>query len=71
MPRRIQPAILEFTFGPLAEDPTLLGKPLLGDLKGLWSARRGAYRVLYEINEDERRIVVHPIAHRADAYRSR
>ena len=56
-------------FGPLAEDPTRLGKPLLGELAGLWSARRGDYRVLFELDEVARQIVVHRVAHRADAYR--
>ncbi len=71
VPRRIQPAIIEFVFGPLAGDPRRLGKPLLGDLGGLWSARRGDYRVLYELDETGHRVVVHRVAHRADAYRQR
>ncbi|HMS88001.1 MAG: type II toxin-antitoxin system RelE/ParE family toxin [Acidimicrobiales bacterium] len=71
VPRRIQPAIIEFVFGPLAGDPRQLGKPLLGELEGLWSARRGDYRVLYELDEAEHRLVVHRVAHRSDAYRPR
>lgn len=71
VPRRIQPAIIEFVFGPLAADPRQLGKPLLGELEGLWSARRGDYRVLYELDEADQRLVVHRVAHRSDAYRPR
>jgi mRNA-degrading endonuclease RelE of RelBE toxin-antitoxin system len=35
------------------------------------SARRGAYRVAYEIDEAERLVIVHRIDHRATVYRSR
>ena len=31
--------------GPLADEPRRVGKPLVGELAGLWSARRGDYRV--------------------------
>jgi mRNA interferase RelE/StbE len=46
-----------------------VGKPLRRDLKGLWSARRGPYRVVDEIDETARRVVVLRIDHRADVYR--
>jgi mRNA interferase RelE/StbE len=49
-----------------------VGKPLLlAPFVGTWSARRGTYRVLYEIDEKERIILVTAVEHRADAYRSR
>lgn len=32
-------------------DPELTGKPLLGRLKGLWSATVGSYRIIYSIEE--------------------
>jgi len=41
-------------------------------LSGLtWSARRGIYRVLYEIDDDNRIVLVAAVEHRSDAYRSR
>jgi mRNA-degrading endonuclease RelE of RelBE toxin-antitoxin system len=40
-------------------------------LEGLRSARRGAYRVIYEIEEAEHVVIVHRIDHRATAYRPR
>lgn len=43
----------------------------MGDLAGLWSARRGDYRVVYEINDDARIVVVHRVQHRRDVYRPR
>jgi hypothetical protein len=42
-------AIWEFLIGPLADNPRRLGKPLAGQLAGYHSARRGSYRVVYEI----------------------
>ena len=40
-------------------------------LTGLWSARRGAYRIVYELNEAELVVDVIRIDHRADVYRPR
>lgn len=57
--------------GPLVENPYRVGHALRGDLQGLMSARRGPYRVVYEINEDTRTIEVLRIDHRGDVYRSR
>lgn len=70
LPARVVPAVVEFVFGPLAEDPHRVGKPLRGDLAGLHGARRGGYRVLYEINEDRQAVTVVRVASRADSYRS-
>ena len=61
-------AAVAFLFGPLAEDPHRVGKPLRLQLEGYWSARRGQYRVIYSINEDEVLVRVVRISHRADAY---
>jgi mRNA-degrading endonuclease RelE of RelBE toxin-antitoxin system len=62
-------AVVEFMLGPLAEAPTVVGKPLQRELSGYWSARRGSYRVVYRLEDDERRIVVVRIDHRSDVYR--
>lgn len=64
-------AIVEFMVGALVENPHRVGRPLLRELAGLWSARRGVYRVIYEIDETERLVVVHRIDHRATIYRPR
>ena len=50
-------------------DPHRVGKELKLGLAGLHSARRGEYRVIYRIAEDDRRVDVVTIEHRADAYR--
>ena len=37
----------------LAKDPTEYGKPLTGNLKGLWSYHFSKYRVIYQIRQLE------------------
>lgn len=74
--QRISPryldAVLTFLYGPLAENPRRVGKELQRELAGLRSARRGDYRVLYEIRDDEHPgVLVHRIDHRAHVYRPR
>lgn len=52
-------------------DPEGAGKPLVGRLKGLWSARVGSYRVIYSIEGSHRspKVIARAIKHRAIAYR--
>ncbi|MGE0795281.1 MAG: type II toxin-antitoxin system RelE/ParE family toxin [Acidimicrobiia bacterium] len=64
-------AVVEFMLGPLADAPTLVGKPLQRELAGYWSARRGSYRVVYRLDVDRHEIVVVRIDHRSDVYRRR
>ena len=71
LPEKIRGAALSAVLGPIAENPRRLGKPLLGELEGLTLARRGDYRVIYEILEEEQVVVVHRIQHRRDVYRGR
>lgn len=71
LPERIREAALSAVLGPIAENPRRLGKPLLGELEGLTVARRGDYRIIYEILEEEKVVVVHRIQHRRDIYRRR
>lgn len=71
IPPRIVPAIVEFTFGALAREPRRVGKPLQRDLAGLHGARRGPYRVLYRMDEEQRIVYVVHIDHRSDVYRPR
>lgn len=69
LPPRVVPAIIEFLYGPLADNPHRVGKPLRDDFAGTYSAHRGPYRVLYEINEPDHSVTVTRVAHRANAYR--
>ena len=72
LPEKIAAAVYEFITTTLLENPHRVGKRLLlPPFEGTWSARRGMYRVLYEIDEDNFIVTVTAIEHRADAYRSR
>lgn len=64
-------AVVEFMLGALLENPQRVGGRLQRELAGLHSARRGAYRVVYEILDAENIVVVHRIDHRSTVYRPR
>lgn len=68
LPEAVAAAVIDFVTTALLDNPPRVGKPLRTDLVGIWSARRGTYRVLYRIREDPREVVVLRIDHRRDAY---
>ena len=70
LPETVGRAVVHFLFGPLAADPHQVGKPLRLDLEGLWSTRRGRYRLIYSIHDDQVLVRVVHISHRTDAYRA-
>ena len=69
LPEAVATAVIEFLTTSLIRQPARVGKPLRDDLAGVWSARRGTYRVLYRIREDVREVIVLRVEHRRDAYR--
>ena len=71
LPSKVAFAVVEFINGPLANNPHRLGKLLRGDLAGKMVARRGEYRVLYEIIEHEIMIEIVLVSHRRTAYMRR
>lgn len=72
LPEKVAAAVHEFITTTLLENPRRVGKQLLlPPYAGTWSARRGTYRVLSEIDEETRTVLVTSIEHRSDAYRSR
>ncbi|WP_239313946.1 MULTISPECIES: type II toxin-antitoxin system RelE/ParE family toxin [unclassified Frankia] len=72
LPEKIAVAVHEFITTTLLDNPHRLGKRLLlPPYEGTWSARRGSYRVLYNIDEENRTVTVTAVEHRSDAYRSR
>jgi mRNA-degrading endonuclease RelE of RelBE toxin-antitoxin system len=62
---------VEFLYGSLADNPHRAGKPLKLGLAGLYSARRGGYRVIYRIDDHRHAVEVMAIEHRSDVYRPR
>lgn len=71
LPEHVATAVIEFITGGLLENPRRVGKALKFDLKGTYAARRGAFRILYEIDDEQHRVIVIRIEHRADVYRPR
>jgi mRNA interferase RelE/StbE len=77
--RRARSELLAFTWplidaveealGLLARDP-YAGYPLRGRLRGLYSLRVGAYRIIYQLADKDRTVRVAAIRHRSAAYRS-
>jgi Cytotoxic translational repressor of toxin-antitoxin stability system len=70
IPPRIVPAIIEFVFGDLAKTPRRVGKPLKRELEGSYSASRGPYRILYNINDPANLVEILRVDHRARLYRN-
>lgn len=64
-------AIVEFMLTVLVEHPHRVGGRLQRELAGFHSARRGAYRVIYEIDDDQHAVIVLRIDHRSRVYRTR
>lgn len=71
LPEGVATAVVEFMVGPLVLHPKRVGHPLQRELEGLWSARRGPYHIVNEVDHDARRVIVLRIDHRADVYRPR
>jgi mRNA-degrading endonuclease RelE of RelBE toxin-antitoxin system len=71
LPDKVRIAVLETILGSIADNPERAGKPLVGELESLYSARRGEFRVIYEIDETNRTVLVHRAQHRRSTYRRR
>jgi len=71
LPAATAAAIVEFMLSALIENPNRVGGRLQRELAGLHSARRGAYRVVYEIDDGLHAVIVLRIDHRSRVYRSR
>ena len=71
LPEGVAAAVVEFITGSLLENPDRVGKALRYELDGVRSARRGAFRVLYETDDARREVIVLRVDHRADVYRPR
>lgn len=71
LPEKIATAVAEFVYGALAANPHRVGRPLHLELAGRHSARRGSYRVIYQIDDEQRRVRIEAVDHRSDVYRRR
>lgn len=50
----------------LSTEPERYGKPLKGNLKGLWKLRVGQYRVIYEVKKEKVLVYVIKVGFRRD-----
>ena len=71
LPEKVATACVEFIYGGLAQNPHRVGRPLRFDLVGHHSARRGDFRIIYVIDDDQHNVKVVAIDHRSDIYRPR
>lgn len=79
LPEAVAAAVLEFITGDLLRSPRRVGHELQRELVGIWSARRGSYRVLYEIDDGDLPLDPTPVGavrvldvdHRSQVYRRR
>jgi mRNA interferase RelE/StbE len=71
LPEKVSTAVVEFAYGSLARAPRRVGKRLRLELEGLYSARRGDFRVIYRILEHDHQVEIQAIEHRSDVYRPR
>jgi len=71
LPLAVALAVWKFCNGPLRDEPQRVGRPFGRELDGYFSARRGAYRLIYRVHADARIVHVVRIEHRADVYRPR
>ncbi len=70
LPEAVSAAVIDFITGALIENPHRVGRELRRELSGIYSARRGSYRVLFRIDQRHRTVTVLRIDHRGDVYRT-
>lgn len=68
LPEKVAFAAINFITGPLTHNPQRVGGLLTGSLEGSRSAKLGEYRILYNIDDTEHRVVVLDVGHRRDVY---
>lgn len=71
LPQKVYEAVTEFLHGELARNPYRVGGELRGPYAGMRSARRGTYRIVYQIDEEARTVTIVTVAGRSDVYRPR
>ena len=70
LPEAVAAAVIDFITGALIREPSRVRRELRNELARVCSARRGTYRVLYRINDDDRTVTVIRVDPRRDVYRS-
>lgn len=71
LPPKIAEPLIAFIYGSLAENPLRRSHELRNELTGYRSARRGDYRVIIRVDEEQRTMTVMDVGPRGSVYRSR
>jgi mRNA interferase RelE/StbE len=66
--KNIQKLIVGYLESRVCYQPTLFGKSLTGNKKGLWRYRVGDYRIICNINQGELVVLVIKVGHRREIY---
>lgn len=69
LPEKVATAVVEFAYGSLAESPRKVGAELHLELAGHHSARRGDFRSIYRVDDENHRVTIVAVGHRGDIYR--
>ena len=69
LPGAVAFAAYKFITGALLDNPRRVGKQLHQPLDDRYSARRGTYRIIYHVDDEQRVVTVVAVAARHDAYR--
>ena len=70
LPESVAAAVIDFITGSLLDNPQRVGRELRNELAGIHSARRGTFRILYRINEEQHEVTILRVDHRRDVYRT-
>jgi mRNA interferase RelE/StbE len=68
LPEKVAFAILEFSTVTLTQDPFRVSKILRAPFDGMRSARRGQYRIILSVDEQNAIVLIHGVKHRNIAY---
>jgi mRNA interferase RelE/StbE len=69
LPRRTRERVIQ-AIRKLSDDPRHQGtRKLSGEMPGAWRIRVGDYRVIYDIDDDQRIVTILAALHRREAYR--
>ena len=69
LPRSVRERVLR-AIQQLSDNPRPLGsRKLSGEMRGAWRIRVGDYRVIYDVDDDQKTAVILAVLHRREAYR--
>ena len=68
LPREVRHRLVQ-AIRKLAEDPRPRGaRKMVGEMRGAWRIRLGDYRISYDVDDDQRLVIILAALHRRQAY---